>query len=97
MTIPEVPPGRLVMLVEGASFCLSGPDGDIDPGRTGTAGGLFVADRRLLSTFVLRVNGQVPQVVDHHLADPAAAVFVTRARAAATSARSAARSTSIST
>jgi glycogen debranching enzyme len=82
MTIPEVPPGRLVMLVEGASFCLSGPDGDIDPGRTGTAGGLFVADRRLLSTFVLRVNGQVPQVVDHHLADPAAAVFVTRARGA---------------
>ncbi len=79
MTIPEVPPGRLVMLVEGASFCLSGPDGDIEP-RTGTGGGLFVADRRLLSTFVLRVNGQVPQIVDHHLADPAAAVFVTRAR-----------------
>ncbi|HET6952805.1 MAG TPA: glycogen debranching N-terminal domain-containing protein [Acidimicrobiales bacterium] len=83
MTIPELPPGRLVMLVEGAAFCLCGPGGDIDPARTGAGGGLYVAGRRLLSRCVLRVNGLVPEPVDHHLTDPATAVFVVRAAPAA--------------
>jgi glycogen debranching enzyme len=74
-----VAPGLLVTLVEGASFCVSGPDGDVDAARTGEAGGLYVGDRRLLSHCVLRVNGRPPAPVDHVVVDPAAATFVSRA------------------
>jgi glycogen debranching enzyme len=78
-----VSPGTLVTLVEGASFCVSGPDGEIDAERTAGGGGLYVSDRRLLSRCVLRVNGRVPDPLDHVLDDPAAATFVSRARPAA--------------
>ena len=72
-------PGTLVTLVEGASFCVSGPDGDVDAGRSGGAGGLYIGDRRLLSSCVLRVNGHPPAPVGHVVDDPAAATFVSRA------------------
>jgi glycogen debranching enzyme len=79
MVSSATPPGRLVTLVEGASFCVSGPDGDLDADRTAGAAGLYVADRRVLSRCVLRVNGRPPEPVDHVLDDPAAACFVSRA------------------
>ena len=86
MAAPAVPPGSLVTLVEGAAFCLSAPEGDIgaDEGARCTGGttGLYVADRRVLSRCTLRVNGAVPEPVDHVLDDPASATFVSRAAGA---------------
>ena len=72
-------PGPLVTLVEAGSFCVSDVAGDVlDPVAGGT-GGLFVADRRLLSRLALVVNGAPLTPVDHHVDDPAAATFVGRA------------------
>jgi glycogen debranching enzyme len=79
MALLATPPGVLVALVEGASFCLSDPGGDLDAERPGARHGLFVADRRVLSRCTLRVNGEVPAPVDHVLDDPASATFVGRA------------------
>jgi glycogen debranching enzyme len=78
MAAPAVPPGSLVTLVEGAAFCVSGLDGDIGGGTTG----LYVVDRRVLSRCTLRVNGLVPDPVDHVFDDPASAAFVSRAAGA---------------
>ena len=90
MAAPAAPPGSLVTLVEGAAFCLSALDGDIGSDVGGDAGarratattGLYVADRRVLSRCTLRVNGLVPDPVDHVLDDPASATFVSRAAGA---------------
>ncbi|HZM29841.1 MAG TPA: glycogen debranching N-terminal domain-containing protein, partial [Acidimicrobiales bacterium] len=79
MALPATPPGSVVTLVEGASFCLSALGGDLDGERPGSRDGLFVADRRVLSRCTLRVNGGVPTPVDHVLDDPASATFVGRA------------------
>ncbi|MEU0970030.1 glycogen debranching N-terminal domain-containing protein [Streptomyces sp. NPDC005917] len=43
-----------VNLVEGSSFCLSGPDGDVAPD---AAQGLFLRDTRVLSDWRLPVEG----------------------------------------
>src|SRR5690625_6971245 len=43
-----------VTLIEGSSFCISDPAGDIVPGGVQ---GLFVDDTRLLSRWELRVDG----------------------------------------
>ncbi len=64
-------------LVEGTSFCISSPTGDI---HRGTAQGLFYRDTRFLSRWELTVNGGIPQplsVVPH---EPFAASFVSRVR-----------------
>ena len=62
-----------ISLVEGRSFCVSGPSGDI-----GTAGGhgLVVKDTRFLDHLELRVDGEPlePLTVEH--IGPHAAVFV---------------------
>ncbi len=79
MGIRVAPPGPLVTLVEGGSFCVSGPSGDISDQVAGGSAGLYVADRRLLSRLVLTVNGHELEPVDHHRDDPAAATFVGRA------------------
>jgi glycogen debranching enzyme len=81
MVMRLAPPGTVVALVEGGSFCLSDPSGDIvdGTGATGGATGLFVADRRVLSRLVMTVNGHRVAPVDHHVDDPAAATFVGRA------------------
>jgi glycogen debranching enzyme len=55
-----------VTLVEGQTFCLSGPGGDIVPG---LPHGLFVLDTRVLSRWQVRVNG--------HLLEPLAATPTT--------------------
>ncbi len=78
MGIRAEPPGTLVTLVEGGSFCVSGPSGDIAGASEGAGHGLYVADRRLLSRLVLSVNDHRVEPVDHHHDDPAAATFVAR-------------------
>jgi glycogen debranching enzyme len=78
MAIRTPPPGSVVTLVEGGSFCVSGPSGDISDTEPGAGQGLYVANRRLLSRLVMRVNGQRLEPVDHHRDDPAAATFVGR-------------------
>jgi glycogen debranching enzyme len=67
--------GARVTLVDGASFCISGATGDIGGG----ADGLIVADRRLVSRCRVTVNGRPLVPVDHHVDDPSAATFVSRA------------------
>jgi glycogen debranching enzyme len=69
--------GAPVTLVDGASFCISGPAGDIAVG----AEGLIVAGHRLLSRCVMTVNGRPLMPVDHHVDDPSAGTFVCRAHA----------------
>ncbi|HKY65326.1 MAG TPA: glycogen debranching N-terminal domain-containing protein, partial [Acidimicrobiales bacterium] len=82
MGIRVSPPGTLVTLVEAGSFCVSLPSGDIVDADEGGAAGLFVADRRLLSRFLLTVNGAPLVPVDHRVDGPASATFVGRAVAA---------------
>ena len=79
MGIRALPPGTLVTLVEGGSFCVSGPTGDIAEARAGAGHGLYVADRRLLSRLVMTVNGRPVEPIDHYHEDPAAVTFVGRA------------------
>ncbi|MFP3899641.1 MAG: glycogen debranching N-terminal domain-containing protein [Acidimicrobiia bacterium] len=67
------PDGR-VALVDGASFCIARPNGDL----AGGSDGLYVADRRTLGRAVLRVNGCPALAVDQHLDDPGSATFVGR-------------------
>ena len=64
-----------VTLVDGASFCVSRPSGDL----VGDADGLYVGGRRVLSRWAMRLDGEPLTTVDCHLDDPAAATFVGRA------------------
>jgi glycogen debranching enzyme len=82
MASRAAPPRTVVTLVEGGSFCVSDPSGDIDDRRPGSTGGLFVAERRVLSRLLTTVNGHPVEPIDHHLDDPAAMTFVGRAAAA---------------
>ncbi|HZT67205.1 MAG TPA: glycogen debranching N-terminal domain-containing protein [Acidimicrobiales bacterium] len=69
--------GSNVTLVEGSSFCISAPTGDIDPG---SAQGLFCRDTRFLSCLQLRINGEPQQPLTVMLGDPFSATFISRAR-----------------
>jgi len=62
-------------LIEGSSFCISEPGGDITPGRPQ---GLFVRDTRVLSTWELTVDGKEPQLLQAQQAEPFAATFLSR-------------------
>ncbi|HET7761899.1 MAG TPA: glycogen debranching N-terminal domain-containing protein [Phycicoccus sp.] len=64
-------------LVEGSSFCISAASGDVQPG---AATGLFVRDTRILSEWVLEVDGAPVEPLSVMVRDPFHAVFVTRAR-----------------
>lgn len=57
-TVPAISPSGTVTLVEGTTFCLSSPAGDIRPG---AAHGLFFRDARLISRWELRLDGQRPE------------------------------------
>ena len=74
-----------VTLVEGSTFCISDARGDIagDGPR-----GLFFRDSRVLSTWLLTVDGEPLLPLSHHVAEPFAARFVARARPRAGSADS---------
>jgi glycogen debranching enzyme len=75
---PPIDEGRMaVTLVEGSTFCIGLPSGDIRPG---PPHGLFFRDTRILSRWELRVDGHLlqPLVVEHD--EPFSATFVCRAR-----------------
>ena len=60
-------------LVEGSTFCISEPGGDIRPGH---AQGLFVRDTRVLSRWELLVDGRAPEPLTVQQAEPYAAAFL---------------------
>jgi glycogen debranching enzyme len=62
-------------LIEGSSFCISEPGGDILPGRPQ---GLFVRDTRVLSHWELTVDGKEPQPLSVENTEPYAATFLSR-------------------
>lgn len=66
-----------VTLVEGSTFCIGQPTGDVRPG---PPHGLFFKDTRILSRWEMRIDGHPlqPLMVEH--SDPFAATFVCRAR-----------------
>jgi glycogen debranching enzyme len=69
-------PDGSVTLVEGASFCLSGGNGDVRPG---AADGLFLLDTRFLSRLELRVDGAPLEALGVALEEPFSATFFGRA------------------
>jgi glycogen debranching enzyme len=68
--------GDTVTLVEGSTFCLSGPGGDIDAAATH---GLFALDTRILSTWELRLAGAALVPMRCFLNEPFHATFLLRA------------------
>jgi glycogen debranching enzyme len=76
----DPPPGQgascaPVTLIEGSTFCISDPGGDIHPDRPH---GLFVRDTRMLSRWELKVNGAEPQALTVQTGEPFAATFIGR-------------------
>ncbi len=76
---PSAAGTALTTLVEGSSFCVSTPSGNILPG---AAMGLFVRDTRILSEWVLEAEGAGLEPLTVTSADPFGATFVTRSRPA---------------
>ena len=70
--------GAQVTLIEGSSFSLGDRRGDIVPGGSQ---GLFVRDIRILSTWVMTVDGLVVEPLSTTQPDPFAASFLARAQA----------------
>jgi glycogen debranching enzyme len=84
MTAPwasgELPAGQgaacaPVTLIEGSTFCISEPGGDI---LTERSHGLFVRDTRMLSRWELRVNGLEPQPLTMTMTEPFSGLFLGR-------------------
>ncbi|MBW0090855.1 amylo-alpha-1,6-glucosidase [Pseudonocardia sp. KRD-184] len=75
---PEAQPagtGAVVTLVEGASFCLCTPGGDL----TGAGPhGVFFRDTRILSRFDLRVDGEFPEPLAAMTPEPYRGTFLGR-------------------
>ena len=65
----------LVTLLEGTTFCICDPSGDMRPGG---AQGLFVRDTRLISRFELTINGHVPEPLSPQSHEPFACTFLSR-------------------
>jgi glycogen debranching enzyme len=68
-------PDGSVTLVEGASFSLSGGNGDLRPGG---ADGMFLLDTRFLSRLELRVDGAPMEALGVSLEEPFSATFFGR-------------------
>jgi len=66
-------PGGTVTLVEGSTFCISEPGGDIAQGQPH---GLFVRDTRVLSHWALTIDGRVPEPLTVQWSEPYAAAFI---------------------
>lgn len=64
-----------VTLVEGSSFCISLPSGDIQPSHPH---GVFVQDTRILSCWTLTVNGRSLEPLAAESKEPYRALFVGR-------------------
>ncbi|MET3143882.1 UNVERIFIED_ORG: glycogen debranching enzyme [Arthrobacter sp. UYEF10] len=69
------PLGAGVTLVEGSSFCISLPNGDIRPEHPH---GLFVQDTRILSKWTLTINGQQLEPLTAETKEPYRALFAGR-------------------
>lgn len=67
----------VVTLVEGQTFCLAAPAGDVVPD---LPHGLFVLDTRVLSRWELRVNGHSLEPLTVAISSPFEATFVARCR-----------------
>lgn len=67
-----------VTLVEGSSFCISSHSGDISS--EGGTSGAFHQDTRVLSRWILRINGALREPLVAHRPDAYEATFVGRAR-----------------
>jgi glycogen debranching enzyme len=65
----------LVTLLEGTTFCICDPSGDMHPGG---AQGLFVRDTRLISRFELSINGHSPEPLTPQSREPFACTFLSR-------------------
>jgi glycogen debranching enzyme len=74
---PATPTGELVTLVEGATFCISDRRGDIE---WDAPLGLFVRDSRVLSRWILLLDGEPLVPMSCQVAEPFAATFVARGR-----------------
>src|SRR3954453_11743808 len=72
---PAVPSGGPVTMVEGATFCVSGRSGDMDPA---APQGLFYRDTRVLSAWQLGTDEGALQVLAVLVKDPFRGVFVSR-------------------
>ena len=72
---PSVGAAGSVTLVEGATFCICTPSGDIRPG---AEQGLFFRDTRFLSRFQLRVDGLEVEALAAKCPAPYAGTFITR-------------------
>ena len=68
-------PASTVTLVEGATFTICGPDGDIDGSGVG---GLFVGDTRICSRLVLSIDGDGVEPLTLAARSPSSATFVGR-------------------
>ena len=66
-------PGGTVTLVEGSTFCISEPGGDIAHGQPQ---GLFVRDTRVLSRWALAIDGRTPKPLTVQQSEPYAATFI---------------------
>src|SRR5580698_4387790 len=76
----DLPPGQgaacsPITLIEGSTFCISEPGGDVMPDRSQ---GLFVRDTRMLSRWELTVDGIEPQPLSVQNAEPYSASFLGR-------------------
>jgi glycogen debranching enzyme len=65
----------LVTLLEGTTFCICEPSGDV---RQGSAQGLFVRDTRLISRLELSINGHAPEPLARQSREPFACTFLSR-------------------
>ncbi|MFE4079213.1 glycogen debranching N-terminal domain-containing protein [Paenarthrobacter sp. YIM B13468] len=74
-TVAESPGSGAVTLVEGSSFCISLPNGDMDPA---LPHGLFVQDTRILSCWSLTINGLNLEPLAAGGTEPYRAKFVCR-------------------
>jgi N-terminal domain of (some) glycogen debranching enzymes len=68
----DLPPGSIQVL-EGSTFMLSDPRGDVEPG---TVAGLYHEDTRHLNRFVLTVGGAPPTVLTSREIDYYSAAFL---------------------
>lgn len=67
-----------VTLLEGSSFCISSSTGDISS--DGGTSGVFYQDTRIVSRWVLRINGSLREPLAAQRPQPFAATFVGRAK-----------------
>jgi glycogen debranching enzyme len=67
-----------VTIVEGSSFCISSETGDISP--DGGTNGAFFQDTRIISRWVLKINGSLREPLVAQKPQPFGATFVGRAK-----------------